>query len=418
MACWYVVGVEVDAIHGAEMGCVQCVMCSVSWSCRAAVRYTLLTFFLFSCMQPLHYACAYGAPEEILYVLTDTYPEAITTKDINERTPLHFALSNAGRRAAPSAVRLLLSLNRDIVNSIDEGPLPLRVLAGYAATVKDDDETRDSVHRCLEHLLNAEPDPTADFLTALQSLPDWLSERAVVVPIVQNLLNEKISQRFPTAVLMLDFYVLTMIIISYSMNFVDSIRKRTDEDKDNNAIDFVNLIPLYLGAAYFTLREVIQMISLLSLKSFNIWLYNPGNWLNVTFVFLVLYWTSQMAAGTGGIDHFRIGAAISSTILWLKLLAYLRNMLIDFAVFVGGLGYVVQRLAAFLMALTIILIAFAQMFYTIFQQTDYCNFQPYDMLNRSDDRLGIIRDDTRCSENNLRQYCNFWDSFLSVYTML
>jgi hypothetical protein len=266
MACWYVVGVEVDAIHGAEMGCVQCVMCSVSWSCRAAVRYTLLTFFLFSCMQPLHYACAYGAPEEILYVLTDTYPEAITTKDINERTPLHFALSNAGRRAAPSAVRLLLSLNRDIVNSIDEGPLPLRVLAGYAATVKDDDETRDSVHRCLEHLLNAEPDPTADFLTALQSLPDWLSERAVVVPIVQNLLNEKISQRFPTAVLMLDFYVLTMIIISYSMNFVDSIRKRTDEDKDNNAIDFVNLIPLYLGAAYFTLREVIQMISLLSLK--------------------------------------------------------------------------------------------------------------------------------------------------------
>lgn len=299
----------------------------------------------------------------MLYVLTEAYPEAIKTKDKRNRTPLHFALSNAGRKTVPSAVRLLLSLNKSIVNSIDKGPLPLRVLAEYAKTIKDDEtihEKRESVQKCLVYLLNAEPDPTADFLTALQSLPDWLSERAVVMPVVQNLLNEKIAHRFPTFILMLDFYVLMMTIVSYALNVVQSIEKRTNNPGESSALPFGQLVPLYIGAGHFAVREIIQIISLLSLKSFNIWLYDPSNYLNVVFVFLVLFWTIRMNTGTGDAYSFRIGAAISVTILWLKLLAYLRNVVIDFAVFVGGVRYVVRRLAAFLTALGVILIAFAQ----------------------------------------------------------
>ena len=111
-----------------------------------------------------------------MFALTDAYMEAIRTRDSRKRTPLHFALSNAGRKTVPAAVRLLLSLDPTIVNSIDNGPLPLRVLAQYAQMVKseteDREEKRESVLRCLEHLLNANPEPTADFFTALQSLPD------------------------------------------------------------------------------------------------------------------------------------------------------------------------------------------------------------------------------------------------------
>lgn len=380
-------------------------------------------------MLPLHYACAFGASEEVLYVLTDAYPEAIHTKDRRQRTPLHFALSNAGRKTVPSAVRLLLSLNNDIVNSIDGGPLPLRVLSEYTATIKMDDEKRnekrESVQKCLEYILNAHPDPTADFLTTLQSLPDWLSERAVVMPVVQILLNEKISRRFPTGVLMMDFYMIIMIIVSYSFNVVQSIESRftvtyngtdaTDIETTPNIAHFptVQLLPLYAGALYFTLREIVQIISLISLKSFNIWLYDASNYLNVAFVFLIFFWAIRMDTGTGNDDRFRIGAAISITVLWLKLLAYLRNMLIDFAVFVGGVFYVVRRLAAFLTALCVILVAFAQMFYTIFQQSEYCTQQPND--DYSDE---LILDMTRCSANEIRPYCNFWTSFLSVYTML
>lgn len=270
----------------------------------------------------------------------------------------------------PSAVRLLLSLNKDIANSIDGGPLPLRVLGEYTTTIKGDDEKRqekrESVLRCLEHLLNAEPDPTADFLTTLQSLPDWLSERAVVMPVVQTMLNDKISRRFPTGVLMMDFYVILIIIINYSYAVVRSIHLRFDDNNQTgNALPTKMLILLYCGAGYFLIREVVQVISLISLKSFNIWLYDPSNYLNIAFVFLILYWAIRMNLGTGDKDWFRVGAAISVMALWVKLLAYLRNILIGFAVFVGGVFYVVRRLAAFLTALVIILIAFAQVRYDL-----------------------------------------------------
>jgi hypothetical protein len=35
-------------------------------------------------------------------------------------------------------------------------------------------------------------------------------------------------------------------------------------------------------------------------------------------------------------DAFRYESVLSVTYLWLKVLAFLRNMLIDFAVFAGG----------------------------------------------------------------------------------
>ena len=74
------------------------------------------------------------------------------------------------------------------------------------------------------------------------------------------------------------------------------------------------------------MREIIQMISLLALKAFKVWVYDPSNWLNVIFVFLVLFWTIHMQGGSCDDYTFKIGTAISATILWVKLLAYLRNV--------------------------------------------------------------------------------------------
>ena len=329
--------------------------------------------------------------------------------DVKNRTPLHFALSNAGRKASPGAVRHLLTLDRRLVNSINGGPLPLRLLSEFAYTLRKNgtEEDRANVVKCLEHLLNAEPNPTADFFTALQGLPHWLSEKAVVMASVQVLLNDKISQRFPTFVLMCDFYCLIMVIVTYSITVVKSIELRDDSTK-GNALDTVYMIPLYFGAGYFLfLREVVQILSLISLKSFHIWLYDPSNWLNVIFIFLVTFWAIRMNTGTGDVNYFRYGTAFTVIVLWLKVLAFLRNMLIDFAVFVGGVLHVVQRLFAFLTALGVILVAFSQMFMTVFRQTPYCNDIPDQNLSPN-----------QWCEQDYRPYCAFWTSFLSVYTML
>jgi hypothetical protein len=116
-----------------------------------------------------------------------------------------------------------------------------------------------------------------------------------------------------------------------------------------------------------------------------------------------------MNTGAGNNERFRTGTAISVSILWLKILAFLRNMLIDFAVFVGGVFYVFKRLAAFLICLLIILIAFAQMFLTVFQGTEYCQKreEPRELW------------EVRCGEGDYSPYCgNLWTAFVNVYTML
>lgn len=300
----------------------------------------------------------------------------------------------------------LLELDPSLANS-NGGPLPLRVLAEFSHTLNNDSDIpkRSNVQKCLEYLLNADPDPTADFFTALQSLPNWLQERAVVLRSVQVLLNEKISQRFPTLILMGDFYFLAIIIVAYSLNVTESIYRRFGSQPDN--ISAANLSALYIGAGYFLAREIIQMISLISLKSFHIWVYDSSNWLNVIFIILVLYWTILMQTGGGDNEAFRIGTAVTVIVLWLKVLAFLRNMLIDFAVFTGGVFYVFRRLVAFLTALTIILVGFAQMFVTVFQNTPYCTeYVPDNSTCPTDDALEV------------RPYCDYWSAFLNVYTML
>jgi hypothetical protein len=348
--------------------------------------------------------------------LTDAYPDAITTMDRRGRTPLHFALSNAGRKASPAAVRLLLSLNKTIVNSVGGGPLPLRVLAEFAATVKsDEDQKRKSCEACLKHLLGAQPNPTADFFMALQSLPDFLEERAVVMKVVQELLNDKIAQRFPTMILVLDFYFQIMVVVAYSLAVKESVDLRFEEEhvKPNPVVSWEFLMLLYFGAFYFLFRELIQILALISLKPLHIWAYEPSNWLNVVYIIVIFFWTIRMTTGNGDKDGFRTGAALCIIIIYAKLMIYLRNMSIDFAVFTGGVFHVMKRLAAFLLCLIIILVMFSRMFFTLFQGSDYCVTENPN-LNHNE-----TIEELQCEDNSgIHVWCNGWDSFLAVYTML
>jgi hypothetical protein len=82
----------------------------------------------------------------------------------------------------------------------------------------------------------------------------------------------------------------------------------------------------------------------------------------------------------------------------------LKSTLVDFAVFVGGVFYVVQRLVAFLIAVGVILLAFAQMFYFVYVDTDMCEPSQPD----TDEEF------SGCDF----PHCTFNGSFLKVYTMM
>jgi hypothetical protein len=354
-------------------------------------------------MLPMHYACAYGTHPAVLQVLANVYPESLEAKENKWRTPMHLAMVNAHRDASPNVIRFLLEhdLSKATVNARDQdGYLPLHLLAlglrGYRA---DDPSKRSNVSECLSMYLNAEPTAAADFLTAIQDLPDWLQDTAVVSKHVRNVLNVKIIQRFPTSILMLDGYFLFILIICFELTTRNHINIQLGDPGAYENTTQGALVILFCGAAYFLMREFVQILSLMSLGSLSSWWVDPANWLDISVIILVTYYGSLMVSEDFRGTTFRSGVAFTKGILWLAVINFLKSTLVDFAVFVGGVFYVVQRLAAFLMAVGVILLAFAQMFYFIYVDTDIC-----------DSNIGV---------NPCRfPHCTFEESLLKVYTMM
>ena len=166
------------------------------------------------------------------------------------------------------------------------------------------------------------------------------------------------------------------------------------------------------------IRTVVQILSLVAFGASPVWLKNPSNWLDIIYIVVVFFWSIVMNKD-GGIkippDNFRTGTAISAVFLWTKLLAYLRNTYIDFAVFLGGLFYVVRRLVAFLVCLCIILIAFSQMFFTVYRKNEAClKYVEIDPEEMDLEHFGNLA----CDVDNEFNYCSRWTAFLNTLTML
>jgi len=327
-------------------------------------------------MLPLHYACAYGAPEEALHVLTDNNADSITQTDRNGRTPLHFALGNADRAASPSVVKLLLHQNPDVVNITDKdrADLPLHLLATRANTLRDKQcAERENATKCLDLYLDAKPYPTAAFLAALQSLPEWLRDRAVVTSTVKNILNEKLSEPFPAFRRLFDIYWHITIIVFYVICVQKSIDQRLEFKNDETRSERVPtkwLIPLYLGAISFTVWELVQILSLKSLGLFNTWLSSSENYIDVVFILIILATTIVMNTGAMELDDFRIFASVSFIVIIGNVVYFLRSIAIDFAIFINALYHIILQLITFIVVLLIFLLAFSLIFFTLFKGKD------------------------------------------------
>jgi hypothetical protein len=171
---------------------------------------------------------------------------------------------------------------------------------------------------------------------------------------------------------------------------------------------------LFVGAGYFLMRELVQILSLLSLGSMSSWWVDPANYLDMAVIFFALYYGVLMVHDNEpdynsgiSVEWFRSGVAFAKGLFWVAVIVYLKSTLVDFAVFVGGVFYVVQRLAAFLMAVGVILLAFAQMFYFIYVETDICKND----LFTGNNELNL---DLVCRF----PHCTFEESLLKVYTMV
>ena len=264
---------------------------------------------------------------------------------------------------------LLLSQNPSVVDSIDqEGNLPMHLLATRSQAIGEyATEQRTNSQKCLALYLTANPKPTAELLMSLQSLPDWLRDLAVVNPVVQRILNIKISNPLPTAITLGDFIFYAMVILFFQLAVIESIKDR--EGGIGTFTEFGYLWGLGIPAVYFALREFVQAVSLWSIGLFSTWVWDGTNWFDMFYIALILFWVGVIKKELMDSYSFRVGSALTFAVLWLNILVFLKGILVGFAVFVGGVVYVVKRLAAFFLALLIILIAFAQIFYTLYRMS-------------------------------------------------
>jgi hypothetical protein len=325
-------------------------------------------------MLPFHYACAYGTQPAVLAVLADAYPPCVAARESHGRTPMHLAMVNAHRDASPHTIQFLLNhtstsnnttavmQSKDTINARDNDRyLPLHLLAlgfkGVGRRANDTPDKRANACKSLSLYLAAEPVATADFLTAIQDLPDWLQDTAVVSKHVRNILNHKIVKRFPTSILMMDGYMLIVLIVCFAVTSSNHIDLRFDPV---NSLDNTqgSLVFVFIGATYFFVREAVQVASLMSMGSFANWYKDLTNWLDIGVFFMVMYYGILMSTGSElvGDDAFRSGIAFTQGLLWVAIIMFLKKTLVDFAVFVGGIFFVVYRLAAFILAAGVILL--------------------------------------------------------------
>ncbi|KAL7463686.1 hypothetical protein ACHAXS_004042 [Conticribra weissflogii] len=353
----------------------------------------------------MHYASVYGTTTDVLEILYEAYPEGVAEKENKGRNALHLAMVNAHRSTSATVIEFLLENNAsEIINEYDDDRhLPIHLLAMASKFPPERVTERQNASACLGVYLDARPKASADFLTAIQKLPTWLRDEAVISDHIQDILNHKIVMRFPTMILLLDFFFLVLSIVFFEITTVTSIDHFFTEDTDeplpptNTGYIFVTLI----CAGYFLLREIVQMISLLALGNISSMFSDPSNWLDFTRIFFLVYFGGVMLTRNPmDPEMFRSGTAIAKGVLWVSVISFLKSTQVEVSVFVSGVVYVVQRLAAFMMAMAVILLMFAQMFYTVYAETELCE------CNK------------KHPDANPFPYCTFQDSLLNVYLMM
>ena len=316
---------------------------------------------------PLHFAAAYGCSNSALAILVDSYPDSLYCKEESGCTPLHYAMANAHNKTSPSCVAFLLKeMDQNGINTSDDnGNSPLQLLCIRAtssenASLNDEKKARANIAECLKLYLNAKPASSADFLTTLQSFPQWLRDGAVIHPHVKEILNRKISNRFPTAMLILDLYFYIVIIVCFSIATETRIQYCSSQTLETSSgMDSV-VTTCLVGATYFLKREVTQIISTISLGTFRVWILNADNWLDICVVVLLYYNCFDMRYREcnmqefGGSDQdrqFQIGATITIGLIWAALISYLKSCSLEFSLFFETVLYVTRKIFVYLIVL-------------------------------------------------------------------
>ena len=153
---------------------------------------------------------------------------------------------------------------------------------------------------------------------------EWLLDRAVVHPTVQEMINKRITRSFPTFFVLADFVCYVFVLVTYSISIWDTILRLVQQFEKGLVPQITpQLHPLYVGVVWFILREIVQMISLIVLGHFRDgWVKDANNWIDMTYILvivinIVILETKPMLMTA---YQFRTLATLSLMVLWINIM--------------------------------------------------------------------------------------------------
>ncbi|CAB9520241.1 Ankyrin Repeat [Seminavis robusta] len=415
---------------------------------------------------PLHLACQYGVSAKHIRLLATNF--TLTMVDRMGRTPLHVAMEHASNDKAAETIHFLLERNptqqKRILNRQHKSALAClanvrlqhlqrnvtNAFDAYVGTVQVTTET--SSQSYTKQLLltstsqskttNTTPTTTntnttnstlseqqqqqadRDFFPILGELPAFVQDHAAWNPTVQTLVNQRFCSSDVTFLYVLRLVSLLVIIVSFHIYW-----KHGNEYFPQNQIPllqqqwFVAFVFLAASTSVLCATDLgILAVRIYKAAAFRQWQQHPLEISNLMVMLAVLVF-AILAQGYEIQDPetfqvLSIVAAFLLALAWAGVLSCVRLVSKDFSTLVDGVLATGRKLFAFAAALTIVLVAFAQLFYltTLELVVTTSTMTTFDSdTNRTTTTTDTQRDVTCPSES---PFCtSFGQALLTIYTM-
>jgi len=273
-------------------------------------------------------------------------------------------------------------------------------LLDYYHTAPIDDESIQNHHSTHIDDLNSNHHKAGNgsrsFIDAIGRMPPKLHDVVLSHRNTKAVLNGMITEPWFTAFMLLDLIIHVLLIFTFSALSYECVYRHSNE---SSAISkWVMLTCVYGSLGYFLFREVTECYCR------GIWFYRSGwKWLDLVAVILVLWSSAHIHQDLNSMpdyghfisgnevasaeyqehENFRIQLLVTNGILYLKLMSVLRNINLEFCVFLHSVICIGQRLSSFALTLGIILAAFAQMYFVGVADTASCRQRDDELTNLS-----------------------------------
>lgn len=304
----------------------------------------------------------------VLTAVYDAYPGAVHVQDIRGRTPLHLALKNFQRvQLHPCGLSILLT-DRVALIKDDEGMIPFDLFVKGAdrlpqlepVSVVGDVATAEVYKRFFQSSVVAPSsfcrDDSLAFLQQLREFPSWLRRYALSASFVQDIVQYETIQAPSVALILLNGIVFGVFLTLFRMEV--------------NRFTTAQQHPIHTSAIYWLSSYILlwQLLFCYASSQASVFLsqclLNSWFWIDLGGIALSVVTISFMSHNNNRDTAVALGAA-STGLLWMSAVVYVARWWHGMALFVGGAARLGRMLFSPLLAVTALVVGFAQMFFTL-----------------------------------------------------